>query len=80
VKINKANSHLNGGQAVELLNKVEKNPIPFETTTNVNTSGEVSVNVCFPVTISNTFEVEGETQNGLTCKDTAILSFSVNLS
>jgi hypothetical protein len=80
VTITKAYGILNGAEAMDFLSDVEKNPIPFQTTTNIMTSGRVSVNVCFPITISNIFEVEGATHDGFTCKTNAFSSFSINIS
>jgi hypothetical protein len=77
VTITKADSHLNGAQGVDFLDHLETNPIPFQTTSNIVKFGEVSLNVCFPIELSNVFEVEGTTLDGLTCSSTAELSFSV---
>ncbi|KAG7373350.1 laminin G domain containing protein [Nitzschia inconspicua] len=80
VKITKAESHLIGGQAVEYLDHLETNPIPSQVTSLLVASGEVMLNICFPIEVSNLFEIEGITSDGLTCNSTAFSSFSVNPS
>ena len=76
--ITKADSHVNGGQAVDFSGSLEKNPIPANSESRVLTFGEISVNACFPIQISNVFEVEGTTPDGKTCSDEAVSSFSIS--
>lgn len=78
VRITTATSRLNGGQAVEFVDHLEKNPVSFRSTSNIVNFGEVSLNVCSPIEISNAFEIEGNNLDGTTCTDTAVSSFNIN--
>jgi hypothetical protein len=77
VNITKADSYVNGGQAVEFSTKLEKNPIPPQSSARVLTFGEISINACFPIQISNIFEVEGTTADGTTCRSEVMSSFAI---
>lgn len=77
VTITAADSHVNGGQAVDFSTHLERNPIPADSSSRVLTFGEIAINACFPIQITSVFEVEGTTMDGTVCSDEAVSSFGI---
>ena len=77
IQISVADSHVNGGSAVDFSGYIETNPLPPKSTTAFSTFGEVAVNLCFPLQLTNTISVLGVTADGTTCVDEVTSSFAI---
>jgi hypothetical protein len=77
IKIDVANSHVNDGPAIDFLSYIETNPVSSGNTTAFSTFGEVAVNICFPLRLTNTLTVEGVSSEGTTCVDEVTSAFAI---